>query len=933
MNGLSHKQARRYMAADLDGLLSGAQRLDLETHLAGCEACRAEAQSLSTLMSHLQSEFHERRDTHDGPSHHVTENVRSQSRRIAMSNKVKFGLKVLGGVALLVVLGFAVNYVISHMQKWSIAASPTTELADLMPVVAPNAEKRLLAFTMEKNGEIDVYTVRADGSNLTNLTGASNGNNPYWSPNGKRIAFARNIGNTSQVFVMDADGSNVIQLTEDGELNRLVSFEEGRESGFDAWSPNGSKLVFVKLDFNQASSGGFMRLYVLDVETKTQTPLTSEWGIYQSPAWSPDGEHIAFSSFTYLDEQGEPTRLSVHVVGADGSNSVDLTASLGDDVFSYFHRWSGDGQTVLFSVFRSSDESSQVYKAGLDGSLVELSQPSQAILRDWWNGTALTSNFEEQELRWLRSDGSSSSLEGCPQAGNNFKVASTRSKAGILFLGVRCDSGEWHLYLANEDGTAVQELVDPPLSIGDGIMVDQAWSPDDNYIAFNISIRSENTVKMFILDVVGTLNDPTLEPVRFDVGAIFSSVDSLSWQPVITEKIVEEQSTPTSTYNGLIAFTSAAEDGNTEIYTIRADGSGFTNLTNDPAHDVNPFWSPDGKRIAFLSDRAGYMQVFTMNADGSDVFQVTYREADHEFSSLNPWSPDGSTLLFLEKTPDGKQILYSMQANGRNGVPRVSQPDNYSNVSWSPDGRDIAYIILEPVGNRDMARIHMIDANGNDDTNITAILPEDEDLSSWNYTWTREGNIRFVAARVYAENGNTKSAAYKVSLDGNTLVELAKTSTPLEDWWRGTTFVRGFTGETLTWLRPDGTFSELKPYENFQMGSQPGYFGISKRSSTGYLLYTAGCPNGDLWLYWANPDGTDVRQLLASTIKITDGGLNDINWSPDGGQVTLTVNSSGITYLNILDVRDALKSPLTQFVSIPVGGGGINYNVSWQPTP
>ena len=562
MNGLSHKQARRYMGADLDGLLSDAQRLDLQTHLAGCEACRAEARSLSTLTSRLQSEFHERWDAQDGPSQYVMTNVRSQTRRIAMSNKVKFGSRALGGVALLVILGFAVNYVISQMQKRSTLTSPTAVPANLMPVVSPNAQKRLLAFTMKKNGNTDVYTVRADGSDLTNLTGDSNGDNPYWSPDGKRIAFNRYIRDKSHIFVMDADGSNVVQLTEDGDFNKLVAFEEGREDGFDAWSPDGKKLIFVKLNYERANNEGWMKLYVLDVETKTQSPLTSEWGLFQSPAWSPDGMHVAFTSFSRFNEQGEPTRFSVHVVGADGNNLVDLTASLPEDEYSFFSYWSRDGQSVFFFTYKRSNETAQVYEARLDGTLTELTQPIRADLLDWWDGTAVTMGSEGSTLNWLRSDGTSSSLEICPNKNQAKSFSSARSIATNLFFGTQCSPGEWSLYLSNQDGSAVQTLLDSPLRAGDGVMVDQAWSPEHNYIAFNISSRSENTVEMFILDVAGTLNDPTLEPVWFNVGNIFSSTDSLSWQPVITEDTLEER--PAQPYDGLIAFMSAAENRNKE---------------------------------------------------------------------------------------------------------------------------------------------------------------------------------------------------------------------------------------------------------------------------------------------------------------------------------------------------------------------------------
>ncbi|HSO10998.1 MAG TPA: zf-HC2 domain-containing protein, partial [Anaerolineales bacterium] len=134
MNGLPHKQARRYMLADHDGLLSDAQRLDLETHLAGCETCRAESESLSTLTSRLQSEFHNRWDVHDGPSENVISTIRSQTRRIIMSNRVRFGMGTLAGLAALIVLGFGLNFVISQLRGHSNAASETTAPDTDMPV-------------------------------------------------------------------------------------------------------------------------------------------------------------------------------------------------------------------------------------------------------------------------------------------------------------------------------------------------------------------------------------------------------------------------------------------------------------------------------------------------------------------------------------------------------------------------------------------------------------------------------------------------------------------------------------------------------------------------------------------------------------------------------------------------------------------------------
>lgn len=921
MKEITHRQARRYLRLDLDGLLGDNQRRDLEAHLDSCPACRAESESFSTLTSRLRSEFHGRWDAHDGPSQHVTANVRSQTRRIIMSNRVKWGLGALGGAAVLVVLGFVVNYVISQLRDHSVAASPTQATENFMPVVAPNAEKRLLAFTMEKNGKTDVYTVRADGTDLTDLTGDSNGSNPYWSPDGKRIAFNRDINDRSQVFVMDADGSNVVQLTDDGDFNKLVAFEEGREPGIDAWSPDGSKLVFVKLNFERTNDEGWMKIYVLDVATRTQTPLTPEWGLYQSPAWSPDGKHIAYSSFSRFDEQGEPTRLSVHVVGADGSDPVELTDSL-PDTFSIFIDWVSDGQAVVFYSYRQSDESAQVYEARLDGSLIELSEPIRANILDWWKGTALTGIPGETTLKWLRQDGTSSSLEACPQVSDTMRGASARSKAGILFFSVRCTPGEWRLYLANEDGTTVQELVNPPLSTGDGVMADQAWSPDGNYIAFNISSR-QGGVEMFILDVAGTLDDSALQPVWFNVGDIFSSTDSISWQPVITEETLAER--PPQAYEGLVAFTSVVENGNLDIYTMRPDGSGLTNLTKDPARDVDPYWSPDGKRIAFLSDRAGYMQIFTMNADGSDVFQVTRREADHEFAGADPWSPDGSMLAFLERTPYGQKRIYTIGANGWSGLPLVYPPGNYSSISWSPGGGHIAYIEFSEEA---VPKIHVTRANGDDAATLTDALPKGEVLYSGNYAWTRNGRAVSFVVHNHIDEGQDQWIAYEAEVNSGRLVAKATSSTPMHSWWEGTAFIQGFDLSPLTWLRDDGTFSELDPLENCQPASDAQGGFLAQRSAAGSLLIGITCPNNDLWFYRSDPHGTQIRQLPASPLNAADGGLNGIYWSPADRFAALNVSASGITSLHLLDVENG--SILT---TVPIGGGDLYYNISWQPMP
>ncbi len=149
---------------------------------------------------------------------------------------------------------------------------------------------------------------------------------------------------------------------------------------------------------------------------------------------------------------------------------------------------------------------------------------------------------------------------------------------------------------------------------------------------------------------------------------------------------------PTWSPDGMrIAFVSE-RDGNTEIYSMQANGQNPVNLTNAPGVDTWPAWSPDGTRIAFASDRDGNLDIFTMSAsDGSNPTPLTANTADDS----NPvWSPDGSKLAFVSSTSEFSD-LWVLDTLG----PRaLTQNSLVWNPVWSPDGKRIAYLGEMPVG-------------------------------------------------------------------------------------------------------------------------------------------------------------------------------------------------------------------------------------------
>jgi len=94
--------------------------------------------------------------------------------------------------------------------------------------------------------------------------------------------------------------------------------------------------------------------------------------------------------------------------------------------------------------------------------------------------------------------------------------------------------------------------------------------------------------------------------------------------------------------NGLLTFNSD-RDGDFELFTMHADGSGETVRTSDPASDRKPVWSPDGKRLAFMSNRDGDFDIYVMNLDGRSLTRITNGPG----SDFNPtWSPDGRLIAF-----------------------------------------------------------------------------------------------------------------------------------------------------------------------------------------------------------------------------------------------------------------------------------------------
>lgn len=132
-------------------------------------------------------------------------------------------------------------------------------------------------------------------------------------------------------------------------------------------------------------------------------------------------------------------------------------------------------------------------------------------------------------------------------------------------------------------------------------------------------------------------------------------------------------------------------DKQEDLFVMKTDGTGLRQLTNDSFFDRVPRWSPDGKRIAFFSNRSGRTEVWTINPDGSGLQQLTY--ASKSFVTTSVWSPDGARLAYSINA-DATYIMdmtKPWREQSPQALPPLSDPQNcFMAFSWSPDGQTLA---------------------------------------------------------------------------------------------------------------------------------------------------------------------------------------------------------------------------------------------------
>jgi len=401
----------------------------------------------------------------------------------------------------------------------------------------------------------------------------------------------------------------------------------------------------------------------------TAVPLTTYLGIQSGPTFSPDGSQVAFA---WQRENESHASIYIKLIGSDPP--LRLTTNPANE---YDPAWSPDGRWIAFCRDLPDGMYALVLTSPIPG-------PERILTETWydWGNNEEPFIAWSPDSHWLAMAGSGGPGEFQTLSLFSVETGEKRrltSPPKGLWLGDSCPAfspdgrtlafARWTAYLSSDLylldlSPDLKPVVEPRrLTSGNWRATGPAWTADGKSLIFSASSSSGNA--LWKVDVSGLS-----KPQRL------AALSGEALRPAISHR------------GDRLAYAQAVTS-HASIWRVQASMPGGKanppeKLLSSTRSDTDPEFSPNSRKVAFVSDRSGTLEIWTCEADGSNPVQLTYLRGPH-FEGAVRWSPDGSRLTFSANI-EGHDEVYVINASG--GRPQRLTFSTYSaNPSWSHDGK------------------------------------------------------------------------------------------------------------------------------------------------------------------------------------------------------------------------------------------------------
>jgi Tol biopolymer transport system component/DNA-binding winged helix-turn-helix (wHTH) protein len=435
-----------------------------------------------------------------------------------------------------------------------------------------------------------------------------------------------------------------------------------------SFSPDGNQIAYA---FNEGGAGHY-HIYVKAIGSERAVRLTSASNDDMSPAWSPDGESIAFIR---LDSGSNASVMIVPSSGGSGRKLASLRVNLLNKGTTRVS-WSPDGNWIATTEANSSSMSRLILISAKTGEKKDLNYDASKFDAD----VAPSFSPDGRYLAFARDIGPEVSdifvLDLPPDEGARVEARQLTNWNGRCSNPVWSADGQEIVFIRDEAGTGsriwrVTAFRDAEArlveNVGEG-STSIAFSPGSKRLVYSKGADEQNIWRMSL--------DST------------SSGQTGNRNAALTQLIAStrgEHQPQFSPDGRLIAF-SSNRSGDSEIWIANSDGTGQRQLTRLHARiSAGEHWSPDGKEIVFHSRPAGNANLYVVNVETGAYRQLTTGPTENYIPS---WSHDGEWIYFGSERDGGEQI-WRMPAGGG---PATRVTKNGGAIALeSPDGKQIFY--------------------------------------------------------------------------------------------------------------------------------------------------------------------------------------------------------------------------------------------------